>query len=140
MGPPLYVKRNKQLLGNLEGWNLRAGAWFKLLQKSMKLTNENINLWRGTWITKINSKLSTFSPVARILLLGKNVYLGVPQVSVLGPLIFRIELNQYVKYFQMIPHYFLFSVMTQSQNTLNKDLEYIQKYELSNRKYYLTKF
>ena len=30
--------------------------------------------------------------------------------------------------------------MTQSQNTLNKDLEYIEKYELSNRKYYLTKF
>ena len=75
-----------------------------------------------------------------MLLLGKNVYLGVPQVSVLGPLIFRIELNQYVRYFQMILHYFRFSVMTQSQNTLNKDLEYIQKYELSNGKYYLTKF
>ena len=75
-----------------------------------------------------------------MLLLGKNVYLGVPQVSVLGPLIFRIELNQYVKYFQMILHYFRFSVMTQSRNTLNKDLEYIQKYELSNGKYYLTKF
>ena len=35
----------------------------------------------------------------------------------------------------MIPHY-----TTQSRNTLNKDLEYIQKYELSNGKYYLTKF
>ena len=39
----------------------------------------------------------------------------------------RIDLNQYVKYLRMISRYFLLSMMTQSQNTFNKDLEYKQQ-------------
>ena len=39
----------------------------------------------------------------------------------------RIDLSQYVKYLRMISRYFLLSMMTQSQNTFNKDLEYKQQ-------------
>ena len=58
--------------------------------------------------------------VIKMLLLGKNIYVGLRQGFVIGPLIFLIyiticciELNRYVKNFQMISlYFFIFSNVT----------------------------
>ena len=100
--PLLYLERNKQLLGNLEGRNFEK---FKQLQSCCMIQAASKNIWNLAMkvlnfgvecelVESITSCLHSLQQrVIKMLLLGKNIYVGLRQGFVIGPLIFLIYIT-----------------------------------------------